>query len=136
VWEKLHAVLFLEHVCTISQLGTIQNKLLCPDHHLDVPEVWTAQCIKGTNIGSNNLHPSLGFGDGVLMPKLAKKSEFGCPANVRWTKMETYRMPGFKNRLMCTDVTIYILQGGFSASDIILLMGIVPNIWQLYPITH
>jgi hypothetical protein len=31
------------------------------------------QFSKGTNIGSNNLHPSLDFGDGVLMPKLAKK---------------------------------------------------------------
>ncbi len=69
VWEKLHAVLFLEHECTISQPGTIYNKLLCPDHHLDVPEVWTKQFIKGTNIGSNNLHPSLDFGDDVLMPK-------------------------------------------------------------------
>ncbi len=55
--------------------ANIQNKLLRPDHHLDVPEVWTKQFSKGTNIGSNNLHPSLDFGDGVLMPKLAKKSE-------------------------------------------------------------
>jgi hypothetical protein len=65
----------------------IQNKLLCPDHHLDVPEVLTKQFCKGNNIGSNNLHPSLDFGDGVLMPKMAKKSEFGGPANVGWMKM-------------------------------------------------
>jgi hypothetical protein len=43
---------------------------------------------QGHNIGSNDLHPSLDFGDGMLMPKLAKQSEFGGPANVRWTKME------------------------------------------------
>jgi hypothetical protein len=63
-------------------LDNIENKLLCPDHHLDVPEVWTKQFCKRTNIGSNNLHSSLDFGDGVLMPKVAKKSEFGGPANV------------------------------------------------------
>ncbi len=67
----------------------IQNKLLCPDHHLDVPEVWTKQLCKGSNISSNNLHPSLDFGDGVMMPKVAKKSEFGGAANIGWTKMET-----------------------------------------------
>ncbi len=66
----------------------IQNKLLCLDHHLDVPEVWTKRFCKGTNIGSNNLHVSLDFDDGMLMPKVAKKSEFGSPANVGWTKME------------------------------------------------
>ncbi len=52
----------------------IQNKLLRPNHHPDVPEVWMKQFCKGTNIGSNNLHPSLDFGDGALMPKVAKKS--------------------------------------------------------------
>ncbi len=67
----------------------IQNKSLHPDHHLDVPEVWMKQFSKETNIGSNNLHPSLDFGDGMLMPKLTKKSEFGGPAKVGWTKMET-----------------------------------------------
>jgi hypothetical protein len=67
----------------------IQNKLLHPDHHLHVPEVWTKPFPKGTNIGSNNVHPSLDFGNGVLMPKVAKKSEFGSPANIGWTKMET-----------------------------------------------
>jgi hypothetical protein len=35
------------------------------------------------------LHASLDFGDGVLMPKVAKKSEFGGLANVGRTKMET-----------------------------------------------
>jgi hypothetical protein len=75
-------------VHNLSAGDNIQNKLLRPHHHLDVPEVWTKQFIKGTNIGSNNLHP-LDFGDGVLMPKLAKKGEFGGPANVGWTKMET-----------------------------------------------
>ena len=69
--------------------NNIQHKSLHPDHHLDVPEVWTKQFCKGTNIGSNNLHASLDFGDGVLMPKVAKKSEFGGPVNVEWTKMET-----------------------------------------------
>jgi hypothetical protein len=34
------------------------------------------------------LHPSLDFGDGMLMPKLAKNIEFDVPANVGWTKME------------------------------------------------
>jgi hypothetical protein len=78
VCEKLHAVLFLDHVCTISQPVPIQNELLCPDHHLDVPEVWMKQFSKGTNIGSNNLHPSLDFGDSVLMPKLAKRVSLTC----------------------------------------------------------
>jgi hypothetical protein len=64
--------------------ANIQNKLLCPDHYLDVPEVLTKQFIKGTNIGSNNLHPSLDFGDSVLMPKLAKKSEFGVGVLQKW----------------------------------------------------
>jgi hypothetical protein len=36
---------------------------------------------KGTSIGSNNLHTSLDFGDGILMPKLARKSEFDVPVN-------------------------------------------------------
>jgi hypothetical protein len=76
-------------VHNFSARANIQNRLLHPDHHLDVPEVLTKQFIKGTNIYSNNLHPSLDFGDGVLMPKLAKKSEFGGPANVGWTKIET-----------------------------------------------
>jgi hypothetical protein len=57
------------------------NKLPCANHHLDVPEVWMKQFSKGTNIGSNNLHPSLDFGDGTLMPILAKTSEFKVPAN-------------------------------------------------------
>jgi hypothetical protein len=70
--------------------ANIQNKSLRPDHHLDVPEVSMKQFIKGTNIGSNNLHLSLDLGDGVLMPKLAKKSEFNVPANVGWTKLETW----------------------------------------------
>jgi hypothetical protein len=69
--------------------GQYKKQIACPDHHLDVPEVWTKQFSKGTNIGSNNLHPSLDFGDGVLMPKLAKKNEFDIPENVGWTKMET-----------------------------------------------
>jgi hypothetical protein len=46
--------------------------------------------IKRSNIGSNNLHPSLDFGVGMLMPKQAKKSEFGDSVNVGWTKMETW----------------------------------------------
>ncbi len=71
-----------------SARDNIQNKLLFPDHHLDIPEVRTKQFFKGTNIGSNNLHASLDFGDGVWMPKVAKKSEFGGPANVGWMKME------------------------------------------------
>jgi hypothetical protein len=75
-------------VHNFSAEANIQNKLLRPNHHLDVPEVLIKRFIKGTNIGSNNLHPSLDFGDGVLMPKLAKKSEFGSPAKVEWTKME------------------------------------------------
>jgi hypothetical protein len=50
-----------------------QKSHLCSDHHLDVPEVWTKPFCKGTNIGSNNLHPSFDFGDGVLMLKVAKK---------------------------------------------------------------
>jgi hypothetical protein len=62
----------------------IQNKSLHPDPHLDVPEVWTNQICKGTNISSNNLHPYLDFGDGVLMPKRAKKSEFGSPSCKCW----------------------------------------------------
>ncbi len=61
--------------------ANIQNKLLCPDHHLDAPEIWMKRFSKITNNGSNNLHPSLGFGDSVLMPKLAKKSEFDAPVN-------------------------------------------------------
>jgi hypothetical protein len=51
----------------------LQNKLLHLDHHLDIPEVRMKQFCKGTNIGSNNFHASLDFGDGVLMPKMAKK---------------------------------------------------------------
>ncbi len=72
-----------------SARANIQNKSFHPDHHLHVPEVLAKQFIKETNIGSNNLHPSLDFGDGVLMPKLAKMSEFDVPANVGWMKMET-----------------------------------------------
>jgi hypothetical protein len=68
-------------VHNFSAGDNIQNKLLCPDHHLDVPEVWTKRFIKETNIGFNNLHPSLDFGDGMC--------EFGGPANVGWTKMDT-----------------------------------------------
>jgi hypothetical protein len=56
-----------------SARANIQNKLLHPDHHLDVPEVWTKQLSKGTNIGFNNLHPPLDFGDSVLMPKQEKR---------------------------------------------------------------
>jgi hypothetical protein len=79
-------MLFFDHVCTITQPGPI-NKTNC-----FVPTtIWMSLLmkllIKGTNIGSNNLHPSLDFSDGVLMPKLAKKSEFDAPANVGWTKM-------------------------------------------------
>jgi hypothetical protein len=67
----------------------IQNKSLQPDHHLDVPipKVWTKRFCKGNNIGSNNLHASLDFGDGVLMPKVEKKSEFSGPRTLdgqRW----------------------------------------------------
>jgi hypothetical protein len=77
-------------VHNFSAGANIQNKSLHPNHHLDVPEVLAKQFIKGINIDSNNLHPSLDFGDGVLMLKLAKKSEFNVvPANVIWTKMET-----------------------------------------------
>jgi hypothetical protein len=82
-----HAI-FQSCAHNFSARANIQNKLLCPNHHLDVPEVLTKRFIKGTNIGSNNSHPSLDFGDGVLMPKLAKKSEFDVTANVRWRKME------------------------------------------------
>jgi hypothetical protein len=67
-------------VHNFSIRDNILNKLLCLDHHLDVPEVWTKGFCKGTNIGSNNLHTYLDFGDGVLLPKVAKK--------VGWTKME------------------------------------------------
>jgi hypothetical protein len=77
-------------VHNFSAGDSIQNKLLCPDHHLDIPGIWTKQFLKGTNIGYNNLHASLDFGDGVLMPKVAKKSEFSGPANVGWLKMETW----------------------------------------------
>jgi hypothetical protein len=51
----------------------------------DVPKVLMKQFIKGTNVGSNNLHPSLDFDDGVLMPKLAKKSEFDLDGQ-RWKR--------------------------------------------------
>ena len=71
-----------------SAEANIRNKLLRPNHHLDVPEVFIKRFIKGTNIGSNNLHPSLDFGDGVLMPKLAKKSESDVIANIGWKKMK------------------------------------------------
>jgi hypothetical protein len=69
-------------VHNFSAGANIQNESLRPDHHLDVPEVWTKEYNKGTNIGSNNLHPSLDFDDGVLMLKLAKKNEFDIPVNV------------------------------------------------------
>ncbi len=86
--EIAHCAIFGASVHNFSARNNIQNKELHSDHHLDVPEVWMKQFIKRTNICSNNLHPSLNFGDGILMPKLAKKSEFGGPANVGWTKME------------------------------------------------
>jgi hypothetical protein len=40
------------------------------------------QFSNGINIGSDDLHPSLDFGDGVLMPELVKNSEFNVPASV------------------------------------------------------
>jgi hypothetical protein len=76
-------------VHNFSAGDNVQNKLLCPDHHLDVPEIWTTRFCKGTNICSNHLHASLDFGQSMLMPKVAKNSEFGSPADVGWTKMET-----------------------------------------------
>jgi hypothetical protein len=75
-----------------SARANIQNKLLCPHHYLDVPEDWTKQFSKRTNIGSNNLHPSLDFGVGVLMPKLAKRVSLmflQTKLNKRLMKMET-----------------------------------------------
>jgi hypothetical protein len=60
-------------VHVFSAGANIQNKLLCPNHHLHIPEVLTKRFIKGTNIGSNNLHPSLDLEQGVLMPKWQKR---------------------------------------------------------------
>jgi hypothetical protein len=89
VWKTACRAIFGSCVHNFSARANIQNKLLHPDYHLVFQEVWTKQFSKGTNIGFNNLHSSLDFGDSVLMPKLAKKSEFDVPANIGWMKMET-----------------------------------------------
>ena len=91
VWKITRRAIFGACVHDSSAGDNIQNKSLQPDHHLDVPipKVWTKQFCKGNNIGSNNLHASLDFGDGGLMPKVAKMSEFGGPAKLdgrRWKR--------------------------------------------------
>ncbi len=68
-WEKLHAVLFFDHLCMISQPGPICKTNCFIPTTLGVPEVLTKQFIKGSNIGSNNLHSSLDFGDGLFGKK-------------------------------------------------------------------
>ena len=70
VRTHIHPSLYLEELIRLPS----PHRILCPNHHMDVPEVWTKRLSKGINIGLNNLHPSLDLGDGVLMPKLAKKS--------------------------------------------------------------
>jgi hypothetical protein len=53
----------------ISQPGPICKTNCFIPTTLGVPEVLTKQFIKGSNIGSNNLHSSLDFGDGLFGKK-------------------------------------------------------------------